>query len=219
MFRIQNIKIVLVLCSVFFWFTSCDTRKGVDRESVKDEMESRKLKRISEGEMMVMGEKIGSTVLAQTQKTFQEALMKALGEKGVAGAVEYCHLNAYELVKRFEDSLGVEIKRVTNKPRNPKDTLSAFEKEVFEAYQYSPEDASAQLQELDQKTLIYNKPIMISNGACLNCHGKVGSDISEENYQRIQSLYPEDKAINYEVGDLRGMWSIKIPKKTVVDQL
>ncbi|MDX5479804.1 MAG: DUF3365 domain-containing protein, partial [Cyclobacteriaceae bacterium] len=29
----------------------------------------------------------------------------------------------------------------------------------------------------------------------------------------------EDKAIGHEVGDLRGMWSIRIPKKEVVKRM
>jgi hypothetical protein len=32
-------------------------------------------------------------------------------------------------------------------------------------------------------------------------------------------LYPEDKAIGHKIGDLRGMWSIRIPKKEVVKKM
>jgi len=53
----------------------------------------------------------------------------------------------------------------------------------------------------------------------LNCHGEPGKEISEETLQKLNELYPEDKAIGHQIGDLRGMWSIKIPKKEVVKEM
>jgi len=47
----------------------------------------------------------------------------------------------------------------------------------------------------------------------------VGSDITPENYSLIKSRYPNDEAVNYEVGNFRGMWRIIIPKKAVVSKL
>lgn len=219
MFRIKNKHNLLLIWLPFFVLYSCDTRKGVDRNAVRQEMEARELKRIPEGAIMAKGEEIGRTTLEKTQKIFQQELTNALTEKGVAGAIQYCNLNAYTLVKELEDSLDIKISRATDKPRNPSNSLSGVAKEIFDAYQYAPENATAQLQELDEKTLIYNKPIKISSGMCLSCHGQVGTDISRENYEYIKSLYPKDKATGYHVGALRGMWSIKIPKKAVVELL
>ena len=199
--------------------SGCGSGKRVDQESVAVERLSREIKKVTDAELMVAGETLGLKILNETQSTFQNALMTALQEQGVEGAITYCNLNAYELVRNYEDSLGIRISRVTDRPRNPADTLSAFEQEVFEAYQYAPELATAQLQELDEQTLILNKPIMITNGICLNCHGRVGTDINKAHHELIRSLYPDDQAVNYAIGDLRGMWSLKIPKKTVVDQL
>lgn len=219
MFSTNKIGVLLCLCSVLLTLAACDTRRNPNQEQVREEMASREPKRVSQGELMAKGEAIGKAVVEKTQKTFQAALMKAISEQGISGAVEYCNLNAYALVKNFEDSLKVTITRVTDKPRNPKATLSALEREIFEAYQYAPEHATSHIQELDQESLIYNQPIPISNGACLNCHGKVGTTVAAADYRVIRSLYPQDQAVDYETGDLRGMWSIKIPKKTVVEQL
>lgn len=198
---------------------SCRPRERADTEAVQEEMRSREVKKISDAELMIKGESMGLAILQETEQTFQQSLMKAVQEQGTEGAISFCNLNAYSLVRGYQDSLGVEIKRVTDRPRNPADTLSAFEKEIFEAYEFAPEMATAQLQELDENTLILTKPIIISNGVCLNCHGKTGSEISEATYRQIQSLYPQDQAVNYKIGDLRGMWSVRIPKKAVINQL
>ena len=44
---------------------------------------------------------------------------------------------------------------------------------------------------------------------CLTCHGskeQIGGDLYSD---VIEALYPKDKAINFKLGELRGMWSIK----------
>jgi hypothetical protein len=45
---------------------------------------------------------------------------------------------------------------------------------------------------------------------CLNCHGQPGTDISAETQKALAELYPNDLAIGHKIGDLRGMWSIRI---------
>jgi hypothetical protein len=60
---------------------------------------------------------------------------------------------------------------------------------------------------------------MIDNALCLNCHGKVGENVTQDTYQLIKDLYPGDSATGFEKGDLRGMWSIKMAKKQIVKQL
>lgn len=62
---------------------------------------------------------------------------------------------------------------------------------------------------MEGKTAFY-API-ITNSLCLNCHGRV-DEIGVENYSIIKALYPEDKAVDFGVGDLRGIWSITFNK-------
>ncbi|CAN0317700.1 unnamed protein product, partial [Chrysoparadoxa australica] len=87
------------------------------------------------------------------------------------------------------------------------------------AYDFSPTNAVNQVQELDDRTLIFTQPIAIGNGMCLNCHGEPKEQIKEDVLAAIKSKYPNDVATGYSLGQLRGMWSVKIPKKTVVNQL
>ncbi|MEQ8470280.1 MAG: DUF3365 domain-containing protein [Marinoscillum sp.] len=215
---LKNILFTISLLLIGATF-SCRPDKPVDREAVKQEMESRELKRVSEVDLMAKGDQIGRESLEVIESTFQTQLKTAVAKEGIAGAISFCNLNAMDIVKKLEDSLGISIKRVTDKPRNPADSLSGIEKEIWEAYAYSPQNGSAQIQELNKTALIYTKPIMINTGLCLSCHGEVDQEITKENHSLIQQLYPDDMAIGYKVGDLRGMWRLIIPKKVAVDQL
>ncbi len=43
---------------------------------------------------------------------------------------------------------------------------------------------------------------------CLNCHGTAGVQVKENTLAKIHQLYPEDRAMNFKEGDLRGVWHI-----------
>ncbi len=211
--------ILLSLCISILY--SCSPGKKPNTEEIRQEMKQRELVRATDSEIMQKGEELGKIIVKSAQGTLQAALLEAIEEKGIKEAINFCQLNAYSLIQSLEDSLDVDIKRVSQKARNPEDQPDSIENEILKAYAYnfSPENAISQLQELDEKNLIYTQPIAIANGLCLNCHGIRGETMQEDIYQHILSKYPEDPATGYALGELRGMWSIKIPKKTVINQL
>ncbi len=184
-------------------------------------MKGRELVRVSDADLMAKGNELGREIVKASQGVLQQALLSAIENEGLVGAVAYCNANAYEIVQGLEDSLDVDIKRVSRKPRNPLDKPDSAEQVILEAYAYdfSPTNAVNQILELDEKTLIFTQPIAIANGLCLNCHGSPGDEVNDEVLAIIQSKYPDDKALGYSLGELRGMWSVKIPKKTVVNAL
>jgi hypothetical protein len=52
----------------------------------------------------------------------------------------------------------------------------------------------------------YFKPIVVQE-LCLTCHGNKES-FSPELKTALKEKYPDDKAVDYRPGDLRGMWSV-----------
>jgi len=62
----------------------------------------------------------------------------------------------------------------------------------------------------------YYKPIIVKP-LCLICHGNP-KDMDPQIYSIIRKKYPEDKAVGYKVGDLRGVVRVSIPVK-VIDKL
>ena len=85
------------------------------------------------------------------------------------------------------------------------------EQTVLEQYQKQFEEGKElkpQVQSLDDNRVAFYAPIKV-NSFCLQCHGVEGETLKEEDYIAIKASYPEDKAIGYVDGDLRGMWSIE----------
>ncbi|MCG7858962.1 DUF3365 domain-containing protein, partial [Flavihumibacter sediminis] len=54
----------------------------------------------------------------------------------------------------------------------------------------------------------YYKPILLQP-MCLTCHGQPNSNIPASLVATIDSLYPNDLAKGFSVGELRGLWQIR----------
>ena len=206
----------------FFLIQGCSSDQKVDQAAVKEEMAAREIKRATRLEILEKGKEMGEDIASRAQGELQENLLSAISEGGIGHALQFCQTNAIAIVGEVEEASGAEILRVSQKFRNPDDQPDSLENLILEAYSYSLENGetvSASAHDEDDKYILFTKPIMLGSELCLNCHGQVGSDIGEEDYDLIIGLYPDDNAIDYRLGELRGMWSIKIPKKTIIEAL
>jgi hypothetical protein len=66
---------------------------------------------------------------------------------------------------------------------------------------------------LENRKIVYYKPIRIAMPACLKCHGSAEKDIDPKTLAIIRQKYPDDLATNYKEGDLRGLWKITFSGK------
>ena len=66
-------------------------------------------------------------------------------------------------------------------------------------------------QPFSENTITCYYPI-ITNDMCLQCHGKMGSTMTQQTYTKIKSVYAEDKAIGYSENELRGIWVVEMDK-------
>ncbi len=156
----------------------------------------------------------GKEIAQVTFLTLSTELAAAMERGGVTEAVNYCNLAAYPLVDSLSTVHNAKIRRTTLKPRNPKDAPNAMEKAVLEAYHQQERAGEAlkpQIVQIGEREVAFFAPIRIQPG-CLKCHGEIGKDITPEDYAHIEEHYPEDQAVGYELGELRGMWSIRIKK-------
>ena len=58
-------------------------------------------------------------------------------------------------------------------------------------------------------SIAYYRPIFISSPACLKCHGVKSETADASALDAIAARYPGDEATGYQLGELRGMWSIR----------
>jgi hypothetical protein len=197
---------------------------SLDRESqriVKKELESRKIIKATDGDILAAAQATGNLIAAASQEALSTELMKAFKDRGLLEAIKYCNLKAIPVT----DSLGSEykavIRRTSLNTRNPENDPGSLEEEILEAYQFT-HDNNQQIGENVQMLndeILYTKPIVINNALCLNCHGTPGKELLPENHEVIKGLYPDDNAVGYSMGDLRGMWSIRLSKKEIIKSL
>jgi len=213
--RIYHIGLIIILSG----FIDCTSDKQVNTEEVKKEIASREIKKITEAEIVNKVHEIGSMIASTTKKTLGKNLQQALMNGGIENAIGYCKLNAMPLVDSLSETFDAKIRRVTMLPRNPDDLPNDIEKRILEAYTYQWKDSAVlktNVQTIDEGNYLFTQPIFIDNGLCLNCHGSLNNGLSQETVDFIKSKYPMDKAMGYAIGDLRGMWSISISRKKVV---
>ncbi|MBN2869756.1 MAG: DUF3365 domain-containing protein [Campylobacterales bacterium] len=131
---------------------------------------------------------------------------------GPVKTVEFCSLNALSLTDQIAKETKTQIKRLSLKNRNPVNAAAGEEKALLEKWEKMVQNGqslpSHELKKTADGGMVYYKPLLINNEACLKCHGNIaeGSPLT----QAIRSTYPEDKAVGYKMGDLRGMIEVKI---------
>jgi hypothetical protein len=142
-------------------------------------------------------------------------LIKQLKSEGMLSAVSVCSDTAQVLTSNFGLMKGVYIKRVSFKNRNKHNLPDEFEARILKEFEQMKKEGELTsdteyfeiITENDYQYLKYMKPIKIG-AACLKCHGNEGN-IPPEVKELITKRYPDDKAVGYKNGDLRGAVSIK----------
>lgn len=151
-----------------------------------------------------------------SQASFQALsrnLQQAMKEGGVKNALEFCNVEAMPLTDSLASHYGIELRRASHQPRNPVNRADSLEMETIKEYIRKIEQGG-ELKPVTyarDNTITYHAPIRIPGQLCLNCHGSPGTDIAQSDLKTIQELYPEDEATGFEMGELRGIWSIQFP--------
>lgn len=217
----NNLKLITSIMLAFL-VLSCDSEKKISRDVFDEVQKAHSVKKLSEVDIINEAMEWGEEISKEAQEQLMGNLQVAIAEKGTFGALGFCNVEALPIIKEMGDKYGISIRRVSNDFRNPIDRPSEIEKPLLDAYEYNVEtgiENRSNIQAMENGDLLFTKAIIISGGMCLNCHGEPGKDIDEETLSKINQLYPEDKARGHQIGDLRGIWSIAIPQKKVVERL
>lgn len=154
--------------------------------------------------------KKGDEITNLAQATLLGNVSKAMQTGGPEYAVEFCNLKAFTLVDSLSNLNDCQISRVSDKNRNPDNTLKTKqEKAIWEKMQVK---TSIDTLVQEDQSLVYYKSIKIALPACLKCHGSVENDISPATLEKIRKLYPNDLATGYVLSDFRGMWKIQFKR-------
>jgi hypothetical protein len=156
--------------------------------------------------------KRGKSFALQTQATLGKNLVAAISTSGTAGAIWFCNTRAISLTDSSAQALKVGIKRVSDRPRNPHNAADSLQLAQLEAIRSDLAQGAKEVHRLIENdgTVIGYYPI-ITNGMCLQCHGGVGADIQPATLSALEALYPNDEAVGYAAGQLRGLWVVTMP--------
>jgi len=171
----------------------------------------------SETKREVNGNQIATmrTTASDFMKDLKSILIHQMQTRGVLQAVSVCSDTAQVLTNNFGVERGIYIKRVSLKNRNPNNFPDDFEKRILnqfeQLHQINKLNSETEFAEIVKEDgynyLRYLKPIIVQ-AECLNCHGSQ-KDIMPDVKNLIAQNYPDDKAIGYRIGDLRGAVSVK----------
>ena len=150
-------------------------------------------------------------------KTLKGEVVKNMKAHGPQSTAYFCYKSAKNITKKINETYpkGVSVKRISLKNRNKngypvaKDEiamLKKLEKQTKEGKKL-PKMIVEKISENHYK--VY-KPIFIGK-KCLVCHGDV-QHRNKDAYKTIKEKYPNDKAIDYKLGDFRGAFVADIIK-------
>ena len=152
-------------------------------------------------------------MLGGALKTELKAHMMA--DKSGLSAAGFCTSKATSITNEVNAKLPnyAKVRRTSLKLRNnTNNTADALDKKVMDAYvaaieakTFTPKDIK--VIEEGNVTRVY-KPL-VTKAVCLKCHG---STVSKEIKEVISAAYPNDKAMNFKEGSLRGVIVAEIAK-------
>ena len=189
-------KIFLFISISFVFFISCNKETKTDEKSLEEYHQE--FKRYATDYLIGL----------------KAVLKRNIKKGGIINGVSVCADTASDLTNMFSEAIELDVKRVSFKNRNPNNVPDEVEAEILHKYEAlkkknkltSNTETFGKYKLNGKEILRYMKPIIVEK-KCLKCHGN-SRTIPKDVRKFLKIKYPNDKAINYSVGDLRGAVSI-----------
>lgn len=149
------------------------------------------------------------------REALQEELTAAIQSGGPGAAIEVCHVEAPKIGTRVvgAEKKGWTIQRTALRLRNPANAPNEWQRRGLDALRErmaaGAAPAAAEWHEVVDGRLRYMRAIPLG-GLCTLCHGDPAT-IPEEVRVKLAELYPEDRAVGFAVGELRGAFVVTAP--------
>lgn len=142
----------------------------------------------------------------------KQRLQAAIQEQGPPAAIGVCQDIAPSMAQQVSQDTGWEVARTALRVRNPDNQPDAWERQAMKDFQdrnaggesYKGMQHYEVVSEGGEARFRYLMAIP-TQGVCLTCHGETIDPAVE---QAIEAAYPNDQARGFEVGDLRGAFTV-----------
>ncbi len=147
------------------------------------------------------------------------ALKKELSAGGPEAAIGVCRQVAPDLAGQLSRQSGARVARVSLKTRNPllgqpdaweQTVLQDFERRLAAGEKPETLEHAEFVTEPAGRSFRYMKAIP-AQPMCLGCHGATEA-IAPAIRERLAADYPQDRAVGYSTGQLRGAFSVRRPR-------
>lgn len=209
-------KIQIIIVAIGILLFSCNQK--TKKEENSDQFENQPKQEIN----AVLGNaendvdsylKKGQSIAFATKAVLGKNLLKAIQDKGVHGAVDFCNVKAIPLTDSMATNLKASIKRVSDKNRNPNNAANQKELEyIVFAKQELVQHGNAKPKVFEQNGKMVGYYPIITNDMCIKCHGNKTTDIDTKTLSAINKQYPNDKGTGYATNELRGIWVVEMKK-------
>ncbi len=193
--------ILIALASILFFWQCSQEQSSKNKEETSSNKEN--TTQVSEADLRAKAD----SAIKITFKTLSGKLKHTIQNDGIEAAINVCKEDAMRITDSLSQALNLKIKRTSHKVRNPQNAPDEWENKILTMYLEKTEKGEPLEPVLEQVNgkWRYAKPIKIKP-QCLMCHGEPAGKVKE----LLQEKYPEDQAVGFKEGDLRGIWSVEL---------
>lgn len=200
---------MVVATVAVFLLAACSGQPEVD-QTPAEEVEA-----VESGWTLITADELSEAQQAQQQRgveaiqvmagSLMGELTAALDEGGPDGAIEVCSMRAPEIAAVISNEYGVVLGRTSHRLRNQSNLPPEWAAELVQnevaspTWLVGPDERVAGLLPIQTKA------------ECGMCHGS-REEMADEVLAKLDEYYPEDAAIDFSEGDLRGWIWVEAPK-------
>ncbi|WP_404339961.1 DUF3365 domain-containing protein [Pseudoalteromonas mariniglutinosa] len=137
----------------------------------------------------------------------KKKLQEAIANGGLKSGVKVCHQQAPVIAKTFSTD-GWTVARTSLRTRNATNAASDWERQTLLEFTQKRQQGSTVntlIKTTTDKVQFRYMQAIPTAGLCLACYG---ANIAVDVKQAIKNNYPNDTAVDFNVGDIRGAFSL-----------
>ena len=146
----------------------------------------------------------------ELQTALLATLRSAIEAGGPAAAVDVCRTEARTIAEGVALKQGIELGRTSHRVRNPANAPRPWARAIVEG-SAGTKAAAGQIRVVDLGERVgVLRPIGTAE-MCTRCHG-AAPDVKRNLGEALTTAYPQDRAVGFAAGDLRGWFWAEVPK-------
>lgn len=153
----------------------------------------------------------GAAAIGALKQGLMSELTRAIAERGAENAIDVCRVRAPEIA-RAVGTPGIRVGRTSHRLRNPANAAPAWVAPLLDDWVAGRRTNEPAVVDLGAGRGGYVEPLFAGE-MCLTCHGESLAPALEA---KLSALYPEDRAVGFRAGELRGLAWAEIEAATDV---